>query len=108
MGKLIFNRTKKITCILLAVLLVVSLTAAAGAACTNNTTANTTAATTPSSSTTDDKTLSVNDLGTLLASLLQGMGYNLDLSDSGSNSGSGDYSDLSNLFDNAGTGVTTA
>ena len=84
MGKQIFDRIKKTTSILLAVFLVVSLTAAAGAACTNTATTPTTA-TTPSSAT-NSNTLSLSDLGTLIASILQGMGYNLDLSNSGDSS----------------------
>ena len=96
MGKQIFDRIKKTTSILLAVLLVVSLIASAGAACTNTatttTTATTPAAPTTPSSATNSNTLSLSDLGTLLASLLQGMGYNLDLSNSG------DSSSLSSSF----------
>jgi hypothetical protein len=78
MGKQIFDRIKKTTGILLAVLLVVSLTASAGAACADT-------ATTPSSDT-DSNTLSMADLGTLIANILNNMGYGLDLSDSSASS----------------------
>lgn len=79
MGKQMFDSIKKITGILLAVLLVVSLTASAGAACTNT-------ATTPSSDT-GSKTLSMADLGTLIANILSNMGYGLDLNDSSASTG---------------------
>ncbi len=79
MGRQTFDRIKKTVSVLLAVLFVVSLTASACAACTDT-------ATTPTTATSDtSKTLSPSDLGTLLASLLNNMGYKLDSSNSGSN-----------------------
>ncbi len=79
MGKQMIDRIKKTIGILLAVLLVVSLTASAGAACTDT-------ATTPSSDT-GSNTLSMADLGALIASILSNMGYDLDFSDSSASTG---------------------
>ncbi|MDQ1251879.1 MAG: hypothetical protein QG646_990 [Euryarchaeota archaeon] len=102
MGRQTFDRIKKTVSVLLAVLFVVSLTASACSACTDTATTPTTA-----TSDTNSNTLSPSDLGTLLASLLNNMGYKLDTSNSESNTGSGDYSDLSNFFNNVDTsGVT--
>lgn len=96
MGRQTFDRIKKTVSVLLAVLFVVSLTASACAACTDT-------ATTPTTATSDtSKTLSPSDLGTLLASLLNNMGYNLDSSNSESS-----FSFPSSLFNSVDTSGTT-
>lgn len=105
MGKHTFDRMKKTVSVLLAVLFVVSLTASACAACADNT------ATTSTGDTTS-KTLSPSELGTVLASLLNNMGYKVDLSNSGSssslpsNSGSS-FSFPDTLFNTVDTSGTT-
>jgi hypothetical protein len=80
------------------------LTASACAACTDTATTSTTPTT--ATGDTDSNTLSATDLGTLLASLLQGMGYNLDLGDSGDSS-SLSSSFPSNLFSSLDTSGST-
>jgi hypothetical protein len=105
MGRQTFDRIKKTVSVLLAVLFVVSLTASACTACTDTAT--------PTTATSDtSKTLSPSDLGTLLASLLNNMGYKLDSSNSGSSfslpsNSESSFSFPSSLFNSVDTSGAT-